>query len=74
MKKLVANYFSNIFTSSAGPRTNELLQNVDHLVTPEMNSVLLREFTTEEVKEAPTVFYKNYWELVGESQVRFCKS
>jgi hypothetical protein len=81
MAAVVTNYFNNLFTSHAGPRLEELLERVIQRVTPEMNDMLLREFTHEEVKDAlnsisdlkvlgpdgmPAVFYKRYWDIVGD--------
>jgi hypothetical protein len=81
MAAVVTNYFNELFTSSAGHRMNELLEHVVHRVTPEMNDMLLREFTREEVKDAlncigdlkapgpdgmPAIFYKWFWDIIGD--------
>lgn len=46
----VSNYYKNLFTSSAGNQTEELLLSVPPKVTAVMNSSLLCPFTEEEVK------------------------
>jgi hypothetical protein len=75
MAAVVTNYFRDLFSSNAGHRVNELLEKVTPRVTNEMNELLVREFSAEEVKAAldcigdlkapgldglPAVFYKSY--------------
>jgi hypothetical protein len=52
MKEVATNYFLNLFSSSTGTRMNELLECIDRRVTPEMNVMLNKDFTNDEVKEA----------------------
>jgi hypothetical protein len=52
MKDVATNYFSELFTSTAGTRVEELLEHVDPRVTPVMNEMLCKEYTAQEVKEA----------------------
>ena len=81
MAAVITGYFNELFSSNAGIRTDEALEHVDHRVTSEMNEMLLREFTQEEVKGTlnqigdlkapgpdgmPAIFYKHYWDLVGD--------
>jgi hypothetical protein len=81
MKEVVTDYFSNLFTSRAGTRVDELLDHIGLRVSPEMNELLCKEFTADEVIEAlesigdlkapgldgmPSIFYKKCWEFVGE--------
>lgn len=81
----VSNYYKNLFTSSAGNRTEELLLSVPPKVTAVMNSSLLRPFTEEEVKAGLdaigdlkslgadgmfSLFYKKHWHIVGEDVTR----
>jgi hypothetical protein len=81
MKGLVTNYFLDLFSSNAGTRMEELLNQIGSRVTPEMNELLCKEFNAFEVKEAlvnigdlkapgmdgmPSIFYKESWELIGE--------
>lgn len=78
---VIIDYFRQLFASCAGTRTEELLLHVISRVTPAMNEMLTREYTPEEVHTAlmsigdlkapgldgmPAVFYKRYWEVVGE--------
>ncbi|XP_073355407.1 uncharacterized protein [Aegilops tauschii subsp. strangulata] len=84
MKAVVTNYFLNLFTSHAGVRQDELLACIDTRVTPNMNELLQKEYTREEVFEAlqsigdlkapgpdgmPSIFYKKCWNVVGDNIV-----
>jgi hypothetical protein len=81
MKDVATNYFSELFTSTAGTRVEELLEHVDPRVTPVMNEMLCKEYTAQEVKEAldsigdlkapgpdgmHAIFYKRFWDVVGD--------
>uniref|UniRef100_A0A8I7B954 Reverse transcriptase domain-containing protein n=1 Tax=Hordeum vulgare subsp. vulgare TaxID=112509 RepID=A0A8I7B954_HORVV len=85
MEAVITDYFTSLFTSHTGTRTDELLQHVFHRVTLEMNDSLMKEFTATEVKAAldcigdlkapgldglPAVFYKTYWQLIGDRVTR----
>lgn len=74
-------YFHKLFTSCTGTRTEKLLEHVAPRISEEMNIMLTKEYTAEEVAAAlkcigdlkasdldgmPAIFYKRYWELVGE--------
>jgi len=87
--ELVTNYYQTLFTSHAGNRYNELLQQVPSNVTREMNSSLQGEYSDEEIKHAldsmgdlkapgvdgmPALFYKKYWETVGPDIIREVRS
>jgi hypothetical protein len=78
---VVTDYFNELFTSYAGNRMEELLERVVHRVTLDMNDMLMREFSREEVKAAlncigdlkaprpdgmPAIFYKRFWDIVGD--------
>lgn len=75
-----ASYFFNLFTSTAGPRSDEILRTVSPRVNAQMNESLCAEYTEEEIKEAlfnigdlkapgpdgmSAVFFKSFWHLVG---------
>jgi hypothetical protein len=79
-RAFIANYFSMLFMSNGGNTSVHLLNAVDTKVTMAMNTILMKEFTEEEVKKAldsigelkapgpdgmPLVFYKNFLEIVG---------
>jgi hypothetical protein len=81
MAAAVTDYFNELFTSYAGNRMEELLERVVHRVTLDMNDMLMREFSREEVKAAlncigdlkaprpdgmPAIFYKRFWDIVGD--------
>jgi hypothetical protein len=80
MLAAVTDYFDSLFSSCAGQRMEELLEHVPTRVTPQMNELLMAEFTREEIKAAlegigdlkapgpdglPAIFFKKYWHLVG---------
>jgi hypothetical protein len=80
LQEVATNYFLNLFASTIGTRTAELMVRIDPCVTPEMNNSLMETFTEEEVWSAlesigdlkapgldgmPALFYKKYWEVVG---------
>jgi hypothetical protein len=80
LRTFIANYYQNLFTSSAGTREAELLESIPSVVTSEMNSFLRRPFTVDEIKLAlgsmgdlkapgpdgmPAIFFKRFWDLVG---------
>jgi hypothetical protein len=50
LRSLIASYYQNLFTSSAGTRESELLEAVPSVVTPEMNSFLRKPFCRDEIK------------------------
>jgi hypothetical protein len=51
MKGVITNFYKDLFSSSAGANTNDLLQHVATKVTPAMNLELLKEFSDEEIKD-----------------------
>ena len=68
--------YERLFTSSGPTDFEEILDAVQHKVTPRMNQVLVREFTKVEVKNAikqmyplkslgpdgmPSLFYQHFW-------------
>jgi hypothetical protein len=80
-RSFITNYFSTLFRSMAAADPHQLTQAVERKVTEEMNLVLLKEFTREEVKVVvdsigdlkapgpdgmPAIFYKRFWDVVGE--------
>ena len=73
-------YYERLFTSSDPTDFEEILDVVQHKVTPRMNQVLVREFTEVEVKNAikqmyslkspgpdgmPPLFYQHFWPKIG---------
>lgn len=44
------NYFENIFTTSTCDRIEEYLNAIPHKMTSEMQDILSRDFTAEEIK------------------------
>ncbi|XP_075654689.1 uncharacterized protein LOC142624833 [Castanea sativa] len=75
------NYFKDLFTSSNPTDFSGVLQVVDQVVTPDMNTTLLQRYNSEEVKQAlfqmhpsksprpdgmPLFFFQKYWHIVGQ--------
>ncbi len=52
MEQIAVDYFSNLFASSNPQTIDEVLHEVDGVVTPGMNNDLLCPFTHEEIKRA----------------------
>ena len=82
---MVTDFYSALFTSSAGTRFEEVLQHVPSRVTVAMNDELTRDYTEEEIKSAldsmgdlkapgpdgmPALFYKKFWKIVGKDVVK----
>ena len=85
MCNIVQDYFENLFTSEVGEPDLGVLLDVQRNVTPDMNAGLMAQFSYEEVKKAlfqigdlkapgpdgmHTVFYKRFWELLGDDLVK----
>ena len=85
LKELITNHFLNLFTPMAGPNFNQALQAVQPKVTPQMNDLLRKKYTLEEVKRAlddmgdlkapgadgmPAIFYKRIWSTEREAVTR----
>ena len=77
--QLFINYYSSLFTTSNPVLIDPVVENIVPLVTTEMNSRLVSEFTVAEVTQAlkqmaplkapgpdglPPVFYQRYWHLI----------
>lgn len=78
--RVAENYFKDLFTSSNPRNMGPVLDVVDRVVTPKMNSTLLQPYTEEEVRQAlfhmhPSkspdpdgmfpFFFQKYWHIVG---------
>lgn len=89
IETLITNYYKQLFHSNVGGRHNEVLQHVVPRVTAELNNMLQQEYTDEEIKKAldgigdlkasgsddmPSLFYKQFWHVVGEDVIREVKS
>lgn len=76
----ILHFYQNLFSSAESSGLTEVIDVIPHVVTPDMNVQLDREFTIEEVEVAikqmaplkspgpdgmPPLFYQNYWSLIG---------
>ena len=76
----ILDFYQNLFSSDEPNRLTKVIEVIPHVVTPDMNVRLDREFTIEEVEVAikqmaplkslgpdgmPPLFYQNYWSLIG---------
>ena len=77
-------YYHDLFTASLAINMGEALDGISPSVTTEMNSTLLRPFTSVEVKDAlnqmaplkalvsngfSPIFYQSYWHVVGQDVI-----
>jgi hypothetical protein len=85
MCSTVHSYFSDLFTSEVLEPDDLVFNDIQRLVTDEMNVGLLAPFTAEEVKKAlfnigdlkapgpdglHAVFYKRFWNMLGDDLVK----
>jgi hypothetical protein len=85
MCDVVYNYFTYLFTSEVSALEESVFDDVQQLVTEDMNRGLLAPFTAEEVKKAlfnirdlkapgsdglHAVFYKRFWEMLGDDLIK----
>ena len=81
IEEIVVNYYKDLFTTSNPTNFNELLEAVETKVSPSMNQMLTRDFTTREVEQAlkqmhpqkalgpdsmPPLFFQHFWSISGE--------
>ena len=81
ISNVAMSYFHNLFASSRPDCVVEVVDQVEAVVTPDMNETLLRPFSCEEIKsvlfqmsssKAPgldgmtALFFQKYWHIVGE--------
>ena len=52
LERIAVAYFQEMFTSVSTGSFSQVIHHVHEVVTPEMNNMLLEEFTQEEVKKA----------------------
>jgi hypothetical protein len=78
--EIMLEYYKTLFTTSSPTHLAEAVEEVQSVVTEEMNDNLTREFRAEEVQQAiqqmapskapgpdgmPPIFYQKYWHVVG---------
>ncbi len=81
IERIAVGYFNQIFSSSNPQAIDDVVSEVDGVVTPNMNIELLKPFVREEVQKAlfqlhPTkasrpdgmsaLFFQKYWHIVGD--------
>ena len=84
LKTMTTEYFQDLFTSTQGNRTAELIDKVHPRVTSARRAILEAEMTREEVKAAldhigdlkalgpdgmPSIMYKKHWHFMGDKVV-----
>jgi len=89
VKKIVVDYFANLFTSTSPERMEEVLETIPTRVTEVMNDSLLRPYSDVEIFEAlkmmgPTkspgpdgfnaLFFQQYWDIVGRDVLSLVQS
>ena len=80
MEELMLQYYERLFTSSGPTNFEEMLEAVQHKVSPRMNQLLVKEFTAAEVENdikkmyplksprpggTPPLFYQYFWPKIG---------
>jgi hypothetical protein len=81
ISNIAVDYFHNLFASSNPDCIREVVDQVDAIVTPQMNDDLLREFSSEEIHRAlfqmspskapgpdgmTDLFFQKFWHIIGE--------
>ena len=81
---MIVEYYKQLFTSS-NPQDFEVVQFTKRVVSEDMNSSLIRNFSKEEVEIAlkqmaplkapgpdgmPPIFFQHYWESIGDDVVK----
>ena len=82
--EVAVSYFENLYMTSHPERILEVVEAVDPKVSDEMNQILIKQFTRDEIEAAlkqmhptkspgrdcmPAIFYKKYWDIVGNDVV-----
>ncbi|OMO87944.1 reverse transcriptase [Corchorus capsularis] len=88
VERLLLNHYASLFRSTGAREWREALDHVDKVVTDDMNEMLTREVTEEEIKSAAFdmgalkapgpdgfsgIFYQKYWEVVGDLVINAVK-
>ncbi|KAK9950614.1 hypothetical protein M0R45_006095 [Rubus argutus] len=89
LERTILNHFGNLFSSSLPTNISEIVSPLPCIITDDMNVVLSKEFTEEEIHSAlkqmhPTkapgpdgfspCFYQHFWPLVGKDVVAAVRS
>ena len=76
----IVDFYQTLFTSCNPSNFKEVIETIPHVITDEMNDILMAEFHIEEVEVAlkqmaplkspgpdgiPPLFYQSYWSLLG---------
>ena len=85
VSEMIVGYYNQLFTSSNLYDFEEVVQSTKRVVTEDMNSSLIRNFSKEEVEIAlkqmaplkapgldgmPPIFFQHYWESIGDDVVK----
>ena len=76
----IVDFYQNLFTLGSPSNFEEVIETIPHVVTDEMNDMLMTKFHIQEVEVAlkqmaplkahglngmPPLFYQSYWSLLG---------
>ena len=82
---MIVEYYNKLFTTSNPHDIEEVVQFTKQVVTKDMNSCLIRNFSKDEVEIAlkqmaplkasgpdgmPPIFFQHYWESIGDDVVK----
>ena len=82
---MIVEYYNNLFTTSNPHDFGEVIECTKHVVSEEMNSYLIKNFSKAEVETAlkqmaplkapgpdgmPPIFFQHYWESIGDDVVK----
>ena len=85
MGGLIEDYFKSLFSTSHLFDFDDILSGIQPAISDEMNDILTREFTAKEIQHAfkqmaptttlgpdgmPPIFYKNFWNIVGNDVIK----
>ena len=85
VSRMIVEYYNKLFTSSNPHDIEEVVQFTKWVVTEDMNSCLIRNFSKDEVEialkqmaplkapfpdEMPPIFFQHYWEGIGDDVVQ----
>ncbi|GMJ05563.1 hypothetical protein HRI_004225500 [Hibiscus trionum] len=89
MLELASSYFASLFTSQGSNNVSEVLDNIEQVISADMNEELMKPFSKHDVWEAlksmsplkacgddgfGALFFQKLWHIVGDEVSNFCIS